>query len=315
MNNKIPASQMAAWMLAATIGPILCVIGQPGWMVALISSVVCGILCICTQTYGTGRLPAWLCVLEIGWLALSLGNLAGASGTCWEETNADFVIPAILMIVSALAAQNGADRTARSGATLVWLVLPVLAVVFLLGTADINIQWVRKELNKPGERLLSLLLIPCLGVFLPRDRKRGGGWLAAVIGAATVVASVVMDGVMGAQIAQSTPNTFYEFSKGVSLLGVAERFEALVACVLTGGWFALFTVLLSSAYHLAERIIPGAGKWSVWLCAGSGIAVMCILPNGLPGLVIGNLIFWVFLPLMTQGIENGKKWQKSQNKA
>lgn len=306
MNNRIPTPQAAAWMLVATIGPILSIIGQSGWIAVLLVAFVCGILCVCTQTYGTGRLPAWLCVLEIGWLTLSLGSLAGASGTCWEETNAIPVIPAILVIVSALASQNGGSRAARAGATLVWLVLPVLAVVFLLGTADINIHWVRKEWNTPDERLLSLLLIPCLGVFLPRDKDRGSGWLVAVIGAAAVAASVVMDGVMGAQIAGNAPNTFYEFSKGVSLLGVAERFEALVSCVLTGGWFALFTVLLSGAYHLAERIIPGAGKWCVWLCAGIGIVVMCILPNGLPGLAVGNLIFWVFLPLITQGIDKGK---------
>ncbi len=310
MNLKIPASQMTAWLLVATLAPALCVVGRSGWLTVLAVAVLCGILCFCTWKYGTGDMPAWLCVLEILWLAVILGSVGRISGTSWKETDAIPIIPGVLMFIAALGVQRGGDGAARSGATLIWLVLPILLIVLLAGTADGDFRWVRTGLCEPDERLVSVLLLPCLCIFLPRQKTAHLPWGTVIVGTVTIAASVLMDATMGAEVAAGAANTFYEFSKGVSLLGIARRFEALVACALTGGWFAFFTVAFSAAYHLGEKISPRGGKWCVWVCAGLAIGILCILPKGLQGMAIGSLIFWVFLPLLTQGLGGRKKVEK-----
>ena len=94
------------------------------------------------------------------------------------------------------------------------------------------------------------------------------------------------------------------------MFGVAERFEALVASALTGGWFALFIIILSAAYHLAKQIFPSGAKCSVLLCAIIAAGLMCILPKTSNWMAVGCLIFWGFLPVAAQGIESRKNIEK-----
>lgn len=310
MDSKIPAPQMSAWLLVATIGPLLSISGKSGWLAVLLAAAVCCVLSICVLTYGRGKMPRWLCVLELLWLVFFLGGLARESGTCWAEVNAMPVIPIVLLSLAAFVVRRGANQAARVGATLVWLVIPVLGIVFLAGTADADLQWVRRGLETPDGLLIGLLLIPCLGVFLPQDRTKKTRWVPVVLSIVAVAASVLMDAVMGETAAKWAANGFNEFSKGVTLFGVAERFEAFVACALTGGWFALFAIILSTAYHLAEQIFPQTAKWSVWICAAASIFLMCILHIASEWLVFGGLIFWVFLPVLTQGIVHVKNIEK-----
>ena len=115
---------------------------------------------------------------------------------------------------------------------------------------------------------------------------------------------------MGSEVASGATSSFYEFSKGVNLFGVAERFEALVACALTAGWFALFTLILCAVYHLTEKIFFPASKWCVWIAAAASMGLMCILPKADSWMAIGALIFWGFLPVAAQGIGCAKNIEK-----
>lgn len=301
---------MAAWLLTASMGPLLSVVGANGWLTVLIAAVLCGALSFCVLTCGQRKLPRWLCVLELIWLTIFLGGMARQCETCWTEAVGFPAIPMIMLLLAPLAAQRGAIQAARTGATLMWLAIPVLGIVLLAGTADMNIRWVRPELEMPDSVLLSVLLIPCLGIFLPQKQTREIRRMIPAVAMVSIAASILMDAVMGQAVAKTANNTFYEFSKGISLFGVAERFEALVACALTAGWFALFTMLFSTAYHLAEQIFAPAAKWSVWFTAAVSTVLMCILPIDPHIMIVGSLIFWAFLPVTTQGIEKAKNIEK-----
>lgn len=310
MQNKVPGAQWNAWLLAALLPALFSIIGRNGWITVLLTAVVTGVLCFSVHTCKHETLPKWLCVLELGWLIIFLGGLARIGSACWMQVDAFPGISVILLILAALAAHRGAMQAARTGATLMWLVLPVLGIVFLAGTAEINPEWIRMELDLPDGMLVSLLLIPCLGLYLPRGSSSASKWIAVVIGAVTIAAAALMDASMGSAVASTAASSFYEFSKGVNLFGVAERFEALVACALTAGWFALYTLILSAVYHLAEKIFLPARKWAVWIAAIAGAGLMCILPNTDSWMAMGALIFWVFLPAATQGIGGIKKIEK-----
>lgn len=310
MENKIPDAQLHAWLLVATVPTVLSVIGWNGWLTVLLTALACGILSICVLACSKKEMPRWLCVAELAWLTVLLGGLAAESATCWEEADAFPAIPMVLLALSALAAQKGGLRAGRTGAVLIWFVLPVLGVALLAGTADADLTWIRQGIEMPDGMLITLLLIPCLSAFLPRQQGKRQYWLSILLGVIAVVTSVIMDAAMGAEVAAAAANSFYEFSKGVTLLGVAQRFESLVACVLTGGWFALFAMILSAVYHLAEKIFAPGAKWAVWLCTAIAAGLMCILPNKSEWMAFGSLIFWGFLPVAAQGIGGVKNMEK-----
>ena len=306
MGNNVSTPQLRVWLLTAAIPAILSIAGKNGWLTALLMGIGCGVLCFCVLTCRIERFPKWLCVLELAWLTVFLGGIGKISGSCWEESA---TIPIILLFLAASASRQGVYRSARMGATLAWLVLPILGLVFLAGTTDIQIKWIPTELELPDGAVFALLLLPCIAIVFPKERK-ALRWIGLILGAVTIASSLLMYGTMGIDVARAAPNSFYEFSKGVTLFGVAERFESLVACALTGGFFALFTLILSASYHLTEKIIPAAAKWSVWSCAAAAAGVMCILPNNEYWMVIGGAIFWVFLPVATQGVERRKNIEK-----
>lgn len=310
LQNKIPATQLNAWLFVALIPAVFSIAGRNGWVTVLLTAIIAGVLCFCVLTCKHEKLPKWLCALELGWLIVFLGGLAKISSACWMEVDAFPAIPVILLIIAAFAAHRGAIQAARTGATLMWLVLPVLSVVLLAGTADINLEWIRNELEIPDGMLVSLLLFPCLGIFLPRESQKASRWMAFSIGITAVAASALMDASMGAVVASTAASSFYEFGKGVNLFGVAERFEALVACALTAGWFALFALILCVVYHLAEKNFSPISKWSVWIAAAVSAGLMCILPNTDSWMAVGALIFWGFLPVAAQGIEGVKNIEK-----
>ena len=312
MKNNVQATQVTAWFLTAMIGPLLCILGKESWLTVLVVAIICGLLVSFTHRYGTQSLPKWLCIAELAWLTLFLGSIAKKSGTFWEGGSDTIIIPSVLLLLASIATQRGAQQTTRTGATLMWLVLPVLGIVLLAGSAEGNVKWIRNDLETPDGLLPAFLLIPCLWVFLPLQEEKQRKWVVPILGILAVVCTCILDATIGSSLAKESENGFYEFSRGVNIFGVAERFEALIACCLTGGWFALFTVFLSAAYHLAQRVNENFATWCVWLIAAIAIGSMCTLHIPHWFLPLGSLIFWVFLPIATQGIGYAKKSVKSQ---
>ena len=310
LQNKISVTQFNAWLLTALIPAVFSIAGRNGWITVLLTAIATSVLCFCVLTYRYKKIPKWLCVLELGWLIVFLGGLAKTSSACWMEADAFPVIPVILLLLAALAAYHGAIQAARTGAALMWLVLPVLGVVLLAGTADINPKWIRLELEIPDGMLIGLLLFPCLGIYLPSESPKASRWTAFTIGVIAVAASALMDATAGSSAVSTAASSFYEFSKSVNLFGVAERFEALVACVLTIGWFTLFTLILCAVYHLTEKIFSSVSKWSVWIAAIVSAGIMCILPNADLWMAVGSLIFWGFLPVAAQVVDGVKNIEK-----
>jgi hypothetical protein len=306
MQNNIPTAQLRSWLLVAAVPAILSIVGRNGWLTVLLMTISCGALCFCVLSCRIQRFPKWLCILELAWLTVFLGGVARISGSCWEESVS---IPIILLLLAAFGSQKGLYQSARMGATLLWLVIPVLGLVFLTGASDINIKWIPTKLELPDGALMALLLLPCASIFLPKEQKVLRG-TSLILGTAAIGGSLLMYGTMGSAVARTAPNSFFEFSKGVTLFGVAERFESLVACALTGGVFALLVFILSAIYHLSEKIFPMAAKWSVWLCSIAAAGIMCILPNDHFWMAVGGVIFWGFLPIVAQGIEGRKNIEK-----
>ena len=315
MNNKVTASQLAAWLLVASIGPLLGFAGRTSWLTALVAMLVCGVVAACAITYGSIKLPRWVCAIQVLWLIIFLAGIAAQSETCWENPNALPVIGISLLLLSASGAQYGAQKTARACVVLLWLIVPVFVLVLIAGAGNVHIEWVDNTLEIPDGRALAFGFLPCLVLFLPAEQHRKPRFVIPIIGFIFVLATVWLNATMGSVAAQNASNGFYEYSKGVTLFGVAERFEAIIACVLTGSWFALFTIILSAVHTLTERVMTGWGSRAVWAGALIACVLMCNLHISPNLLAFGNLIFWGLLPLLALGIDTKKKEEKSEKDA
>ena len=311
MNNKISVSQATMWISTAAVAVLLSLGSKDSYLSVLLAVAVCGIVSYLAIIYGKGELPRWLAVLELGWLVVFLAGIGRESETCWESQPSIPIIPIALLALSAWGAQDGAQRAARTSATLAWLVIPVCALVLLAGIENIHLQWIDNQIRVPNGLIVAVLLTPCLGLFLPVNQTEKLTRMIPIMGIIAVLSAVWIDASMGASVARETANGFYEYSKGITLLNVAERFEAIIACILTGGWFALFTIVFSAVFHLGERLIGGFGKSAVWCSCLTAVLVMCILHISPKFLAVGNLIFWGFIPLLSQGLEAAKKVGKN----
>ena len=111
--------------------------------------------------------------------------------------------------------------------------------------------------------------------------------------------SLLTAGVLSPAVATNIQGAFFEMIRGISILGVAERFEAVVAAAMTLGWFCLLSLLLTAAGHLGETLHQGWGRPTVWLTALLAAAGQAWAREVSPWFsALGALVFWCLLPLL-----------------
>ena len=154
--------------------------------------------------------------------------------------------------------------------------------------------------TSPGERVIPFLL-PGAAVLLPR-KKGSTPWQWGLLLLLTALGiSVLTAGVLSPGVAENSEGAFFQMARGISILGVAERFEAVVAAALTLGWFCLMSLLLTAGGHMAETMKEGAGGWAVGASAliAWGLGYVGFAPN--PLLLAGAmLLLWLIIPLITE---------------
>lgn len=301
-NKKVAQSPLWAWVLVALSAPAAQVAASGPWVGVLAIGVLCGGLCWGIHAVIQEPIQKrWYCVAEFLFLILVTGKFAQMAASCWPTGNSYPTVSLTLLILAAFSALDGAERASRVGGVLFWLLALLYAIALCAGVKDGNVHWLVPDINPPRSLLVIILLLPVVAIFLPREK--GGASTKALIAACvfTVFIAILTAGAMSPSVVKNLKDPFYEFSKSLSLFGVAERFEAIVSVALTLGYFALLSFLLSAAGHLADRIQPGWGRAGVLGCATAGAVVMLICPT-LPDLWLAgaSLLFWGFLPLATR---------------
>lgn len=255
--------------------------------------------------------PKWVGIVELISAVLYLGVVARESATCWQDGIDTTFLPLVLLVAAAFAVRSGATHGARSGAALLWFIAPGIVLVLLAGIGELQ-EPVAVPVNRSNPWITApLLLLPFLG---GRAAEQNGRKLSRTVMLLSCIALAATLWLNGEQIPETAENAFYEYSKGITLFGAAERFEAVSACLLTAGWFALFSFLLSIVYEIAEELKEGWGRWSLWIALAMAGLIMYNLPIPLPIVGILCVISWGFLPLITQvlvGLKKSKKHGKT----
>lgn len=179
--------------------------------------------------------------------------LAGALWAAWEsacafpETAGSRLAAGLVLILSAAAARKGVAAAGRCAGILLWITGGLYGTVLVFSLPEIRADWLAPT-GSPLDALevWAALLLPgaalgLRGALEPGARLPRWPWWAAA--GMAVLASAVTGGILSPELARD-PEAFRTLARGVSVLGVIRRFEALVNGAMLMSGFALCTLYI-----------------------------------------------------------------------
>lgn len=316
--NEVPRYQLAAWLFVAISAPIIQLVGRNGWLAAAATGTVCLGLCWLVTAMPERQITQqkWFCILQLPVIVLVAAEFAMWSVDCWP-TGTDFpVVPLTLLTLAVFSALHGATVASRVPSVLFWFLAILYGIVLVAGSKNIRVQWLTPTWELPEYGLLLTLLLPSVAVLLPREKGKPMQLVFPVILLFLTASTFWTVGTISSGVAAEVSWPFYESSKSLNLLGVAERFESLVSVAMTLGYFSLYSLLLSAAGSAGECIKTGWGKGTVIACGIATAALTLLMIHTARGLlVIITLITWCFLPVFGGFTELWKKSKKGEKSA
>lgn len=302
-NEIVSGRQMAAWIFVAMTAPLAQIASAGGWLQAAILGAGGWIFCLLALGRRHPR-PKWICIVQWIWVTLTLMFLLRETANAWPMGKGYPYIPITLALLAAWSAQKGAAAAAGAAGTIYYIVGIGFLLVLAAGLGQVS--WERewaapKAIN---DNLLLIFLLPCAAAAIPRERETKRALPGCF--AFAVVSAIVVQGILSVNGLQGVP--FYEMSRGLELLGVWERFEALACALLTVGWTALLTFLATAAGSLVEQVAYNGYRWGVWgtvIVSVSGM--LCNMRTNVAILGIYGLICWGLLPILAQAVVSQKK--------
>lgn len=313
-NRDLPHRQVTAWLSAALIPTVIQLTSGASWLSVLIACIV-SLLCIWIRwAFGEEPKGKMATILQWAFLTVVLGMSCKASAQSWPGGSAT-AVGIILLLLALWSVSKGISASASVGCVLFWFVLLLYMIILGAGVKDVQIEWLKPTKSDVDPFASVLLLTPAAGA-IQLSKKETPKHRLLLIGVFCTIAAAVTSGVLSAQVAERKDYAFYEMTRSLNLLGQARRFEAVLSAAMTAGWFSLLSFYLAMCAKLAEKLRPGSGK--VGSVAASLIAAVFVLFNlHIPELILLVLgaVFWVLLPLLTQGLVIIKKSQKNKNNA
>ncbi|MFI3312748.1 MAG: hypothetical protein R3Y62_02575 [Eubacteriales bacterium] len=299
--------QFFAMTTAAMVGPLTVVSAQISWLTALICGILAGLYIIIVKNLPS--LGGIVASLQVGrsWVyggyLLTTGLLTAYAASmalrAFPQAGLFPWLPLSMLAICGWIGGTGGAAVGRFAGILACFVLPALGVVLAFGAMEVSIAYLRPTLYMgDGAGVLAVSLLPAAGLWLRREgRSAGVGWTATAV-ALTVAISAVTVGTLGAGLAGAVDEPFYMMTKSISLFGVMERFEGLVAALLLLSFGCLVAYLSAIGGEIWRAWVPTVEKKLAPL-PNMTVAVACIwllhrLPDWLPGVLMA--VFWVVLP-------------------
>lgn len=304
-HKEISEKQFSAWLAATLAAPLAQTASACSWPVALVVGGICLLVCWAVAKY-VAEPDRWLKLLQCLWICLIISELLHWSTYCWPTHQSYWAVPLTLFVLGIWTVAGGQEKAARVGCVLFWPLMLLLGAVFLSGIPEVKVENLKPDWQMPDAHLITVMLFPVL--CQPGERKEKGGLLTGLMLFA-LITSVVTTGVLSPAVSSHMKAPVYELSRSLSLLGIAERFESLIAAAMTLGYFSALTFLLSIPKSLQK------GKKALWgYGAVSGLLFLSNLRIDSRLLAIGSLLIFVALPVICHWKNNFKKDKKTLDK-
>ena len=243
-----------------------------------------------------------LAVLTAALLLLSVWG-ARESALAFPETAGRPTAACLVLALAWAAVRRGAEVPGRCAAVLIRLLALLYGVVLLFSLPQLRWEWLGPVFDGRGAlRCFCVLLLPGAGLCL--ERETGAGfpariWIAAALAG---LGALVTAGILSPGLA-AEPGDFQTLARSVSILGVMQRFEALISGAQLISGFCLCALLLTAGRSLLEALIGKGNAAKVFLPVLPILLVCAWLPAAgqprIPGLIaICCALFLTILPLV-----------------
>ncbi len=307
--ENVAVRPLLAWILCGMTAPAVQLLSGYDWVSVLLVAAACGIV-LCVALSAPTQWPKWLWALQGLWLIVALSSCAGYTAESWPMGQTGHVVPVVMLALAAWSARRGPAIAARMAGVLLVLLAAGYSLVLGAGLYQAEWDWVGGRQRVPVLEALFLFLLPGAAVCIPKE-KPGKRTLAILLFSLFVVTATVVTCGNVNPAAQVDTYGFYEMCRSLSLLGIAERFEALVCALVTVGWFLMLNMLLSSLGCAVQSVFPGKGQAAVWAgAAASAMLYLAKMPINVWLLATGGGICWGLLPVISQGLGALKNMQK-----
>ncbi len=259
------------WYTAALLVPVVHSASVLPWPVAVAEGTAAAFLGKFSK-WGTD----WVLAVQKIWAGVMAGLFLQWSGYYWDDIAISRMAPLVLLAL-ALWTTMVRGKAARIGCVLIWPLLFLLGAVLLSGVSEVELEYLRPAWQMGAAPLAAVLLIPS-------NFEGKAKWKLPFV---AIVVSTITSGVLSPDVAVSSRSGIYEISRSLSLLGIAERFESLVAAAMTMGFYAVTTYLLEPkeqkdrpwVYALIALLVYLSGiEIGKWYILGISILAWLVLP-------------------------------------
>lgn len=252
--DHISARQLGALAVTAAGLPIFRICCRLSWNWVLLGAVAAAgtlsaMTAVVQRRRSAGKQPGPGNAVLLPLLLLAALMAAWESAFAFPETAGSWLAAAIVLGLSAAAAWIGPAAAGRCAGILLWTTGALYGIVLVLSLPQIRLEWIAPAgTYLDAVKVWAALLLPgaalCLAPALGEDQQlpHWPWWVAAAL---AVAASVVTAGILSPALARES-EAFRTLARGVSVLGVIRRFEALVNGAMLMSGFSLCALLLTA---------------------------------------------------------------------
>ncbi len=280
------------WLLSfgVTAGVVLC--GRLDWLSALAGGVGAFLLFNIVRGRPGQLPPALVRMVQVLWITAILAVAAKGAAALFPDAGNPVYVPAVVLALSWLLARYARDGVLACCVIVGFFVLSAVAVVAIFAFGDF--RWPTPEFRWQEAGIA--LAVGCGGMLLRSscpEAKPGLLW-SGIGFLAPAILSLLVDGCLSPLLAAQQESAFYTLSRSISLFGVMERFEALVAACLTLGLCSACALAL----HGTRQLLPPKACDGVTAFLVLGAMALSWLKLPALWLAGGTAILWILLPLI-----------------
>ena len=264
--DPITGRQLGVLALTAARVPIYGYCVRVSWLWVLLGSLAAAaLLSALTARFNSSACPEHSgrkhsvlgCPAGLLLLALALGA-AWESGRAFPQTEGRALAAILMLALGLWAVERGPAAAGRCAGILVWITGALCGAVLLFSLPQLRLERLR-PVGSPLDALkvLAWMLLPGAALIIKKRTPASQiphwpWWLAALEAAA---AALVTGGILSPLLA-AEPGSFRTLARGVSVLGVIRRFEALVNAAMLMNAFCLCILLLAAAEERLRAFDP-----------------------------------------------------------
>ncbi len=283
-------------MFAAVAGVSAVITAGFGWLELLLAWSVCGLLRLILPK-GFGEIGKSSAVLLIaGGIVLAAATAFAAEDAFPEDTTFPFVSLGVMALLwRGMIGRKTALKNV--GNVLGMILLPLLAAVILFGLSDV--RWsnqIPDGVNWEQVWIAVAVTSPWWCV----EKERDGQWKWFFLCSGVCIGmSLLTRGILGAALTAQTPQPLYRAVQTIHILGVLQRFEALLAGAVLLGSFGMLLVAGEMMRRGMECLAVRKKKnWRMGLAVGISFALEFAIRCRL-NMVSDRImtVFWGLVPI------------------